>query len=89
MPSRSAALVAGLGLELPLPRTVESWLLDTMDPRLAYHIAMRAVLQGTTVAAQLRFMLRLMPSRMQLVTESGSPVPLYTVHIFHALRVLN
>lgn len=89
MPSPSAALVVELGLEPPLQGTVESWLLDTMDRRLAYPIAMRAVWQGTSVAAQLRSMLKLTQSHTPLGWVWGLRGPLYTAHIFHALRALN
>lgn len=89
MSSQAAELVAGLGLELPLPGTVESWLLDTMDHQLAFLTAQIAVSSDTEVVAVLRSMLRLMPSPIQPVMASRWKELRFTAHTFRALAVLN
>lgn len=89
MPSRAVALVIELGLEPPLQGTVESWLLDTMDLQLAYHIATVSVYRGIPVVALLQFMLKptLLPTPLAMVF--GLRTPIYIRHTFLALVALN
>jgi hypothetical protein len=89
MPSPSAALVVELGLEPPLQGTVESWLLDTMDPRLAYHIAMVSVWRDIPLVVLLQFMRKPTLSPMPLGMVLGLRAPLYIRHTYLALAALN
>lgn len=89
MPSLAAGLVVELGLEPPLQGTVESWLLDTMDLQLAYHIATVSVLRGIPLVVLLQYMRKPTLSPTPLGMVLGLRTPLYIQHTYHALVVLN
>lgn len=89
MPSLAVELALEHGLEPPLQGTVESWLLDTMDLPLAYHIVTLTVQLDIPLVVALQSMLK--PTRLptQPDTVLLLRAPHFTLHIFRALAVLN